>query len=154
MEHVFTAEIQQAEGMDGAYVIVPFDVEQVFGAKRVKVKAWFDGAPYRGSIVRMDVEYLVGLTKDIRKQIGKQPGAIVEVRLEKDEEARVVELPSELKAAFEITPEIKAYFDKLSYSHQREYVLWIDGAKTSETRANRTEKTVAMLAQKRTLREK
>lgn len=154
MEYVFTAEIHQAEGIDGAYVVVPFDVESIFGAKRVKVKAWFDGVLYRGSVVRMDGEYLVGLTKEIRNRIGKQPGALVEVKLEKDEEERMVELPQELRNALEGMQEAKAYFDKLSYSHKREYVLWIDSAKTAETRTARVEKTIAMLSANKTFRAK
>ena len=154
VEHVFTTVIHQAEGLDGAYVVIPFDVEQTVGAKRVKVKVWFDGVLYRGSIVRMDGEYLVGLTKEVRNQIGKQPGAQVEVRVEKDEDERTVELPQELKAALENQPETLAFFEKLSYSHKREYTLWIDGAKTDETRLRRIEKTLEMLVAKKTFRDK
>ena len=38
----FNAEIKKIEGKDGAYIEIPFDVEEVYGAKRVKVKATFD----------------------------------------------------------------------------------------------------------------
>ena len=154
MKHEFIATMQRAEGMDGAYVVIPFDVEQAFGAKRVKVKAWFDGVLYRGSIVRMEGEYLLGLTKAVRAQIGKQPGAQLTVQVEKDEEERSVEVPPELAVALNALPEVAVYFHSLSYSHQREYVLWIDSAKTEATRTARVEKTVAMLSEKRTFREK
>ncbi|TYP48134.1 DUF1905 domain-containing protein [Thermosediminibacter litoriperuensis] len=53
MKQRFQAEIKKHEGINGAYIETPFDVEAVFGAKRVKVKAYFDGKEYRGSIVRM-----------------------------------------------------------------------------------------------------
>lgn len=154
MEHIFITKIQQAEGLDGAYVVIPFDVEHTFGAKRVKVKAWFDGVLYRGSIVRMDGEYMVGLTKEIRNLIGKQPGAQVEVRIEKDEDERTVELPEELELALIKLPGTRDFFEKLSYSHKREYVLWIDSAKTAETRLRRTEKTLEMLVAKKMFRDK
>ncbi len=36
----------------GAYVTVLFNVEAVFGKKRVKVKAVIEGIPYQGSLVR------------------------------------------------------------------------------------------------------
>jgi len=42
----FRAIIEKAEG-GGAFVTVPFDVEQVFGKKRVKVKAIIEGTPYQ-----------------------------------------------------------------------------------------------------------
>ena len=39
----------------------------------------------------------------------------------------------------------KAVFDKLSYSHRREYVHWVEEAKKPETRARRIDKTIEML---------
>ena len=65
----------------GAYVIFPYDIKREFGRGRVKVHATFDGAPYEGSIVNMGVKnadgsicYIIGIRKDIRSRIGKQPG--------------------------------------------------------------------------------
>jgi hypothetical protein len=68
-EHRFTAVIEDA-GHGGAFVTIPFDVEQVFGKKRVKVAATFDGEPYRGSLVRMGSEcHVLGMLKEIRDRI-------------------------------------------------------------------------------------
>ena len=53
----------------GAYVIFPYDIRREFGRGRVKVHATFDGEPYDGSIC-----YIIGIRKDIRSRIGKQPG--------------------------------------------------------------------------------
>lgn len=65
----------------GAYVIFPYDIKREFGRGRVKVHAAFDGEPYDGSIVNMGVRdadgnicYVIGVRKDIRFRIGKQPG--------------------------------------------------------------------------------
>lgn len=65
----------------GAYVIFPYDIRKEFGRGRVKVHATFDGEPYDGSIVNMGVKdadgnicYIIGVRKDIRSRIGKQPG--------------------------------------------------------------------------------
>jgi uncharacterized protein YdeI (YjbR/CyaY-like superfamily) len=41
--------------------------------------------------------------------------------------------------------EAKAFFDKLSYTHQKEYVRWVEEAKKEETRQNRIVKTIDML---------
>ena len=81
-EYVFEAEIQKVPDMDGAYVEIPFDVRKEFGKGRVKVHAWFDGAAYDGSLVRMGTpRHILGLRKEIRRKIGKQPGDTVHVML-------------------------------------------------------------------------
>ncbi|MBB6216148.1 bifunctional DNA-binding transcriptional regulator/antitoxin component of YhaV-PrlF toxin-antitoxin module [Anaerosolibacter carboniphilus] len=152
MKQRFTAEIQKHEDIDGAYVEIPFDVEAIFGAKRVKVKASFDGAAYRGSIVRMGGCYMLGLTKQLRKSIGKNPGDMVEVAVEKDEEERVIELPDDFKQVLEQNLDGKIHFEKLSYSRRKEYVQWITDAKKAETRAARIEKAIAMLREGKPLK--
>ena len=78
----FTAEIKIVPDIDGAYVEFPYDVRAEFGRGRVKVLATFDGVPYEGSLVRMGTPgHILGLRKDIRAKIGKQPGDRVEVTL-------------------------------------------------------------------------
>lgn len=80
--YTFNAVIRKVPDMDGAYVEVPFEVRQVFGKGRVKVHAIFDGVPYDGSLVRMGTPgHILGLRKDIRAAIGKQPGDTVRVTL-------------------------------------------------------------------------
>lgn len=80
--YTFNAIIRKVPDMDGAYVEVPFEVRQVFGKGRVKVHAIFDGVPYDGSLVRMGTPgHILGLRKDIRAAIGKQPGDTVRVTL-------------------------------------------------------------------------
>ena len=75
-------------GRGGAYVPFPFDVRTEFGKGRVKVDATFDGEPYSGSVVNMGVKnpdgsvcYVIGILKDIRAKIGKQPGDTVRVTI-------------------------------------------------------------------------
>jgi hypothetical protein len=78
----FEAEIKKAPDMDAAYVEIPFDVKQEFGKGRVPVYATFDGEPYEGSLVRMGTPcHIIGIRKDIRARIGKQPGDTVKVTL-------------------------------------------------------------------------
>ena len=93
----FEAEIKKLDGKDATYIEVPIDVEKEFGAKRVKIKAKFDGVEYRGSVVKMGLPcYMIGITKEIRNRIGKTYGDIVRVELKKDEEERTIELPKNL----------------------------------------------------------
>lgn len=78
----FDAVIQKVPDIDGAYVEFPYDVKEEFGKGRVKVHATFDGVPYDGSLVRMKtINHIIGLRKDIRAQIGKQPGETVHVTI-------------------------------------------------------------------------
>ena len=76
----FDAIILQNGNMDAAYVEVPYDIRDLFGKGRLLVHATFDGVLYDGQIVKMGTPcYIIGLRKDIRKQIGKSFGDIVHV---------------------------------------------------------------------------
>lgn len=76
----FDAVILQNENMDAAYVEVPFDIKAMFGKGRLLVHATFDNASYDGQIVKMGTPcYIIGIRKDIRKQIGKSFGDLVHV---------------------------------------------------------------------------
>ena len=78
--------IQKVPDLDGAYVEFPFDVREEFGRGRVRVLATFDGHPYRGSLVRMGTPRpIIGIRKDIRRTIGRQPGDTVHVTIREDD---------------------------------------------------------------------
>lgn len=78
----FTAVLQKVPDIDGAYVEFPYDVRKEFGRGRVKVHATFDGMPYDGSLVRMGTPgHIIGVRKDIRAAIAKQPGDTVAVTI-------------------------------------------------------------------------
>lgn len=144
-KQAFTAIIQNAGG-GGAFVEVPFDVEATFGSKRPKVRALIEGIPYRGILTRMGTEcHILGIRKEIREQAGKTFGDEVTITVEPDTEARLVEIPADLLKALKKDKEAKAFFDKLSYTHQKEYVTWIMEAKKEETRQSRVVKTIEML---------
>lgn len=88
MTHRFTATIERNGVMDAAFVRVPIDIKKEYGKGRLKVQATFDGHPYSGSVVNMGVKdadgnicYIIGITKAIRKAIGKTFGDSVEVTL-------------------------------------------------------------------------
>jgi hypothetical protein len=144
-KHTFKAVILDAGG-GGAFVEVPFDVEAAFGSKKPRVKAMIEGVPYRGLLTRMGGErHILIVLKSIREQVGRSFGDEVKITVEADTEPRVVEVPADLKRAFKAEKEAKAFFDELSYTHQREYVNWINEAKKPETRRARILKTIGML---------
>lgn len=82
----FQAKIEPVPEKGDAYVRFPYDIRKEFGKGRVKAEITFDGEPYSGSIVNMGVKhedgsvcYIIGIRKDIRAKIGKQPGDTVNV---------------------------------------------------------------------------
>jgi Bacteriocin-protection, YdeI or OmpD-Associated/Domain of unknown function (DUF1905) len=146
-KHLFRAVIEDA-GAGGAYVTIPFDVEKTFGKKRVKIKATIDGEPYRGTLVRMgSPHHMLLVLKEIREKIGKSFGDEVAIELEEDLETRQVDVPPDLQQALEADPTALAFFNRLSFTHQREYVRWVTEAKRDQTRLDRVQRTIKMLTQ-------
>ena len=85
-EYAFDAVIQKVTDIDGAYVQIPIDVTAEFGKGRVKVHATFDGVPYDGLITRMGTPGpILGIRKEIRRRIGKEPGDWVAVTVRERE---------------------------------------------------------------------
>ena len=95
-KYEFDAEIKKVPDINGAYIEIPFDVKKEFGKRRVAVHATFDGEPYDGQMVKMKTPcHIIGIRKDIRAKIGKDPGDIIHVTVEeqkiKGEGAKTVE---------------------------------------------------------------
>lgn len=115
------------------------------GAKRFPVAATINGYTWRSTVVKMRGEFLLGLSKEVRTQAGVQADDEVQVRLELDREERTVEVPEALAAALARDPEASAAYDRLAYTHRKEYARWIEEAKRDETRARRVDQALEML---------
>jgi hypothetical protein len=148
----FETKILDADGR-GAYIEFPFDVTEEFGVRGlVPVKATFDGLPYRGSLCKMGTPgHILIVVKDVRKKIGKEAGDNVEVEVQLDEELRVIALAADAEAAVRQNAKAQMFWEQLSYSHKREYQLWLEGAKRPETRAKRLLELVKRLADEKRL---
>ncbi|RAW02823.1 YdeI/OmpD-associated family protein [Pseudochryseolinea flava] len=133
--------------MDTAFVNIPFDVEEVYGTNGlVKVKALFDGHPYRGSLANMGTgSHILIVRKDVRDAIKKKVGDRVHVQIQRDTEERVVEMPADLLVALGDNPKASAIFDKLSFTNRKEYASWVLSAKRDETRLKRLRETIEKL---------
>ena len=134
MELRFKATILQNEDMDAAYVEVPYDIKELFGKGRLLVNAAFDGVPYQGQVVKMGTPcYIIGVTRQIRRQIGKSFGDTVEVILRERESE---------KSAMWKCPKCGREFKKKEQSHYcgekprtiDEYILSQDADKQEELR--------------------
>lgn len=134
--------------MEATGITIPFDVEKVFGAKRVPVKATVNGAIYHGSIVRMGGKYMLGIPKAFREKAGISAGDHIVITLELDTTPRTVDVPADLAKTIKKAG-MSAAWNKLSYTHRKEYVRAVEEAKRPETRTKRIEKALEMLAGKK-----
>ena len=144
-KYKFKATIQPGIG-GGAGVVFPYDVEKEFGTRaRVAVKSTINGVPHAGSLTKWGPEsHMLGVLKGIREQIGKGPGDTVEVVVWRDGEVRTVEVPAAFAELLK-REGLLAAFEKLSYTHRKEYCRWITEARKEETRQMRLKKSVEML---------
>ncbi|CAN5367981.1 hypothetical protein BH10ACI1_BH10ACI1_14590 [soil metagenome] len=147
-KQLFTVLLEKYENMDATAITIPFDVEKVFGAKRVPVKVWVNGAEYRSTIMKMSGKYMIVVPKIFREAAGIKGGEMIEVTMERDTEKRAVEVPEDFAAALEKN-DLTEIFTKMSYTHQKEYVNAIVDAKKEETRLRRIEKNIEMLELRR-----
>lgn len=141
-------DIQLVQYDDGAVsFVMPFSVPDVFGTKgQVRVRGSIDGHPYRSSIAPYGGKHYLVIRRALRETVGKTAGDTVHIVMEIDTEPRVVKVPEDLQTALDSHDKAKEVFDQLSYTHRKEYVTWIEGAKKPETRAQRVEKSIERIA--------
>lgn len=152
----FEATLERSDSSGAAcFVPFPFDLKQTYGkGNLVPIVAIFDGrVEYRGSLAKMGGAHaLLIVRKDLLSELGKAAGDSDHVRVALDDTVRTITLGEDAREAIEAEPAAAAGWQSLSYSHQREYQLWIDDAKKPETRARRIAKAVAMLAEGKRLK--
>lgn len=139
--------IIEAGARGGALVEIPFDPEAAWGARRVPVRATFDGTAYRGSVVFMGGRPVLGVTRAVRTALGKDVGDAVRVELARDVAPRTVAVPPELAAALAERPGLAARFEALAYTHRKEFARWVADAKRPETRRRRVAQTLEKLTE-------
>lgn len=144
MKKTFTTTIVRDGSM--CFVPIPFDPKPVFGRLRAPVKVTLGRHTYRSTIASMGNGPCIPLRKSNREAAGLEGGETLRVTLELDADERVVELPRDLARALRAAPPAWERWRELSYSHQREHVEAIEGAKKPETRARRIEAAVSMVA--------
>ena len=125
---------------------VPENVVAALGSgSRPPVTVTIGGHTYRTTVARMGGRFLVPLSAENRTAAGVAAGDHVDVDIALDSGPREVALPADLAEALAQDEEARAYFDRLSYTHRKEWVRWIEEAKKTETRATRLARTVESL---------
>ena len=141
----FRAQLQR-RGPAAAIVLDDAQVRAVGeGARRFPVVATVNGYTWRTSVARMGGEFLVGLNREVRDGAGVQAGDEAEVSIALDEAPREVEVPGDLAQALAADPGAAAAFDRLAFTHRKEYARWVAEAKRAETRQRRVAQAVAMI---------
>ena len=137
----FTVELERV-GKTATMFRVPFDLEEAFGRARPPVQVTIRGHTWRTTPgVYGGVGHIV-VNRDVKRATGVDAPDRVQVEMALDTEPRTVQVPADLRSALAGDSEAKAAFAKLSYTHRREYVEWIEEAKRPETRARRIAGTV------------
>ena len=114
---------------------------------RVPVTGTINGFPIRTSAFFMGGKtHMILVNKEMQTGARVGAGDTVAVSIEVDTRPRTISVPPDLRKAIAKSAAAKAAFDKLSYTHRKEYVRWIEEAKKGETRSRRIGKAVAMLS--------
>ena len=123
---------------------IPFDAEKAFGTKaRIAVRGTMNGFAFRTSILpNGDGSHHMMLNKTLLAGAEAEPGTSVDVVMEKDEESREVAAPRDVIAAIRGDRAAKEIWSAKTPTFRAEYILWVEEAKSPETRARRIAATV------------
>ncbi|OXS54221.1 hypothetical protein B1A99_26900 [Cohnella sp. CIP 111063] len=125
---------------------VPDEIVEALGAgKKPPVKVTIGSYTYRSTVASMGGRFLLPVSQEHREGAGIQAGDEIEVELELDDAPREVSVPADFVEALDRHAEAREFFDRLSYSNKRRFVLNIEGAKSAETRQRRIDKSVELL---------
>ena len=140
--HTFEVTLERPPGSETAvFIRVPFDVRAVFGRARPPVRVTIGVYTFPSTVAVYGGEYFLPLNRANREAVGVDAGDTVTVTLAHDAEPRVVSLPKDVEEAF-TAGGVLPQWERLSYSHQREYVTWIGAAKRPDTRTRRLTQAV------------
>ena len=147
----FTAELERV-GATATSFRIPFDLKEAFGRARPPVKVTIRRHTWRTTPGVYDGVGHIVVNRAVKEATGVDAPERVQVTMELDTEPRSVSVPRDLKEALAADREAKAVFEKLSFSHRREYVEWVEEAKRPETRTRRIAGTVERVREGRPLR--
>ena len=122
----FTAKIDGKEAGVVAAITPPVDVPEFFGTRaRVPIRGTINGYPFRSSLSPCGGRHMMPVNKMLCQGAGVQPGDIVEVEMERDDQERTVEAPPVLKKALAKSKAAQANSEKLSFTNKKEMAVSI-----------------------------
>src|ERR1700722_15630819 len=139
----FKAKIEGKETGVVAAIAPPMDVPEMFGTRaRVPIRGTINGFPFRSSLMPCGNARMMPVNKTLCQGAGVQPGDLVDVVMERDNEERTVEAPPELKKELAKSKAAQTNWDKMSFTNKKEMVNAITGAKQEETQKRRLAKVM------------
>ena len=139
----FTVTLAEAASEVGA-IPLPFDPREAWGRVRAPVHVEVNGHRYRSTVAVMGARVFVPFRRSHRAAAGVRAGEPFTVTLTLDTDPRAIEPPDDLRAALD-TAGLWNAWQRLSYSHQREWVEAVGAARKHETRARRIAQGLAKL---------
>jgi hypothetical protein len=135
-----------AAGKTATGIEVPASVVESFGSsKKPAVKVTINGYGYRSTVAVMGGKFMLPVSAEHRAGAKIAAGETVNVTLELDTAPRVLEVPQDFLDVLKADAAAKTFFEGLSYSNKRRFVLSIEEAKSAETRVRRIAKSVETL---------
>jgi hypothetical protein len=151
----FTAKIlkfgSKGEKSGWTYIEIPSDVAQQLmpgNRKTFRVKGKIDGYSVKGVAVLPMGEgnFILPLNATMRKNLGKNYGAMVILNIDKDKNEPV--LDKEMIRCLKDEPDAFDFFNKMSKSNQHYFSNWVASARTIETKAKRIAMTIDAMIRK------
>jgi bifunctional DNA-binding transcriptional regulator/antitoxin component of YhaV-PrlF toxin-antitoxin module len=133
-------------GKTATGIEVPPEVVASLGpSKRPPVLVTINGFSYRSTVAPLGGVFMLPVSAEVREHAGVAAGDEVDIDIERDTEPREVVVPPDFAAALDGDAAARRFFDGLSYSNKRRFVLPIEDAKAADTRQKRIIKAVSML---------
>jgi hypothetical protein len=149
MSLTVTQTLQQS-GPATALVLTDEQVEELGGGKRAAVMVRIGDKQARLRLAVMGGQNLIGMSKAARAELGVDFGDEVTATITLDEAPREVEVPAELAEALATDPGAAAAYERLAFTHRKEYARWVGEAKKEATRQRRAAEALQMLRDGRT----
>lgn len=126
---------------------VPLDVPKIWGARGLlKVRGEINGFAFRTSIFPTGKggHYLL-INKRMQSAANATVGTVAKFLLEPDTEERVAPIPPGLRKILAKHRALARWYDRLTYSNQKDIADWITDVKSAEARERRTEQMAERL---------
>lgn len=139
MIYEFNAKLEKLEGkMKWTVFYIPFSVKEVFGSNgRVYVNTYIDNFQFEGILLPSKKGHYMVFNKDMQKLINKKLGDTIHVKIEKNEDIKVLIIPDIIIQKLKQNPALLSAFNKLSHYEKKAEIDKIMSAKKEETRIKR-----------------
>lgn len=139
----FSAQVVPAG--NATAIEIPGEVMEALGPEgRPPVSVTINGHTWRSRVAVKSGRRLIGISAASRQASGISEGDIVQVEVERDNESRVIALPSDLHAALDSVSQ--AAFERIPFGLRQKLVREIEQAKSTEVRQRRIQKVVKSLS--------